>query len=231
MSSLSSANRPRVALVHAVQVAMQPVEAAFLRYWPQADVVHLLDDSLSPDRAKSDGLSPEMHARINSLADYAVAIGSNAILYTCSAFGEAIEAAAARLAVPVLKPNESMFEAALNAGGRIGMLATFGPSVESMEQEFRARAGARGRKTSIQTVVVADAMTALKSGDEATHNRLLAEASGQLEGCDCIMLAHFSTSRAFNDVQARVACKVLTSPGSAVLKLKSLVAPEHTSTL
>lgn len=224
MTLSPSASRPRVALVHAVQVAMQPVEAAFLLYWPEAEVVHLLDDSLSPDRARSAGLTTEMHARINSLANYAVAIRSNAILYTCSAFGEAIEAAAGRLALPVLKPNESMFEEALNAGGRIGMLATFGPSVMSMEQEFRELAGARGRRASIQTVLVADAMTALKSGDEALHNRLLAEASWQLQDCDCIMLAHFSTSRALNDVQARVACKVLTSPGSAVVKLRSLVA-------
>jgi len=203
---------------------MQPVEQAFSLHWPQAEIVHLLDDSLSPDRAGQSVLSPELHARINSLADYAVESGADAILYTCSAFGEAIESAARRLIVPVLKPNESMFEAALKAGKRVGMLATFAPSVDSMEEEFRALAFERHFHTSITTIVVADAMTALKAGDAEQHNSLLADAARGLQGCDCILLAHFSTSRALAAVQAVSPCPVLTSPGSAVQKLQRLMA-------
>lgn len=215
---------PRVTLIHAVQVAMQPVEQAFRTHWPSAQIVHLLDDSLSPDRAGQAALSPELHARINSLADYAVASGTDAILYTCSAFGEAIESAARRLALPVLKPNESMFEAALQTGKRIGMLATFAPSVKSMETEFRSLAGAQDIDASIATIVVPEAMTALKAGDAERHNALLAAAAQDLKGCDCVLLAHFSTSRALAAVQAVSSCPVLTSPGSAVQKLQRLMA-------
>jgi len=221
------ARAPRVTLIHAVQVAMQPVEQAFSTHWPAAEIVHLLDDSLSPDRARHAALSPELHARINSLADYAVSGGTDAILYTCSAFGEAIEAAARRLPLPVLKPNESMFEAALQAGKRIGMLATFAPSVESMEEEFRVLSIEKQANATITTVVVADAMAALKAGDADQHNALLASAARGLQGCDCILLAHFSTSRALAAVQAVSPCPVLTSPGSAVQKLQRLMA-SHT---
>ncbi len=215
---------PRVTLIHAVQVAMQPVEQAFRTHWPAAEIVHLLDDSLSPDRARHTALSSELHARINSLADYAVASGADAILYTCSAFGEAIEAAARRLTLPVLKPNESMFEAALQAGRRIGMLATFAPSVDSMEEEFRALACEKEVNASITTLVVPEAMVALKAGNVERHNALLADAAPGLQGCDCILLAHFSTSRALAAVQAVSSCPVLTSPASAVEKLQRLMA-------
>jgi len=216
--------RPRIALIHAVQVAMQPIEEAFREHWPQAEVTHLLEDSLSPDRAQDLLLVPALHSRINMLADYAMFAGAAAILFTCSAFGEAIEAATARLPVPVLKPNEAMFEAALDCGKSIGMLATFAPSVESMEREFQQLAAARGVAARLETVLVSDAMAALKAGDAASHNRLLAEASLRLARCDCIMLAHFSTSRAFSAVQERVASAVLTSPSSAVLKIRRQLA-------
>ena len=214
---------PRVTLIHAVQVAMQPVEEAFRSHWPEADIVHLLDSSLSPDRAKHDAISPKLHARINSLADYAVVTGTDAILYTCSAFGDAIDAAARRLALPVLKPNTSMFEVALETGKRIGMLATFAPSVDSMEEEFRLLTQKRGANALMTSIVVPEAMAALKDGNVALHNELLAAAAHGLRGCDCILLAHFSTSRAQAAVQAVSDCLVLTSPGSAVQKLRSLM--------
>ena len=75
----------------------------------------------------------------------------------------------------------------------------------------------------LTTLVVADAMQALRDGDIATHNRLLAERVGDLAACDAVMLAQFSTSRAAKEVQARVRVPVLTAPDAAVLKLRRLV--------
>jgi Asp/Glu/hydantoin racemase len=212
---------PRIVLIHATPVAIAPVRAAFAKDWPEAEVVNLLEDSLSGDRAAAGTLTAEMSGRIRALADYAASIGAAGILFTCSAFGEAIEAARAGAAIPILKPNEAMFDRALRSGTRIGMLATFAPSVEGMEAEFRAAADAQGSAASIETVLVEAAMAALRGGDEATHNRLLGEAATRLAGCDAVMLAHFSTARARGEVEDRLACPVLTSPGAAVAALKA----------
>lgn len=212
---------PRIALIHAVTVAVQPVGRAFRARWPEAEVMNLLDDALSVDRARSSELTAAMHARIATLGDYAVASGADAVLYTCSAFGEAIEAFAATTDLPVLKPNEAMFRRALAIGGRIGMLATFPQSVASMEAEFREMARQDASAATIETVLVADAMTALNAGDADTHNRLLAEAAGKLAGCSAIMLAQFSTSVAREAVGAVVTCPVLTSPDAAVEELRT----------
>lgn len=218
---MRSSSPPRIALIHAVTVAVDPVKDAFAELWPQAGIVNILDDALSPDRAKDAELTRAMSERIGALGDYALSTGCDGIMYTCSAFGTAIESFAARASVPVLKPNEAMFEDALSSGQRIGMLATFGPSVAGMEAEFYGQAGARGSKASIKTVLVEDAMAALKGGDADRHNRLLADAAGQLREADAIMLAHFSTSRAFAAVSAVTDKPVVTSPRSAVRVMRA----------
>ena len=213
----------RIALIHAVTVAMEPVHDAFHRLWPEAECCNILDDSLSLDRERDGELTAAMRRRIGDLADYAAAIGSDGILFTCSAFGEAIDAAAARLPIPVLKPNEAMFQAALAIGGRIAMLATFAPSVGSMEDEFRDMAAAGQSRATIETFCVPGAMDALRAGDGEEHNRLIAEVAPRFADRDAVLLAHFSTARAAPAVMAVLDRPVLTSPGSAVARLKEII--------
>jgi Asp/Glu/hydantoin racemase len=215
---------PRIALIHAVSVAMAPVHDAFCQLWPAAECVDILDTSLSRDRERDGRLTEAMTGRFLLLAKYAEDNGAAGILFTCSAFGEAIEAAAAKARVPVLKPNEAMFEAALASGRRLGMLATFQPSVAGMEEEFRAIAGAAGSAATLQSFCVSGAMKALQEGDGAGHDQLVAIAAPRFADCDAVMLAHFSTSRAAAAVRAAVRCPVLTAPGAAVERLKEALA-------
>ncbi|WP_235971649.1 aspartate/glutamate racemase family protein [Azohydromonas caseinilytica] len=212
---------PRIALIHAVYVAMAPVEAAFQERWPQARRVNLVDDALPADLERDGRLTDAMRARIRRLAQHAITDGAYAVLFTCSAFGEAIAAAAAELPVPVLKPNEAMFEAALRAGRRIGMLATFGAAVPAMEEEFRALARERGIDASLEVVCLPEALAAAKAGDMATHDRLHVESAPRLAHCDAVMLAHFSNSRALEAVQAVLTCPVLTAPSAAIQTLQT----------
>jgi Asp/Glu/hydantoin racemase len=217
--------RPRIALIHATPVAMQPVADAFRALWPEAETVNLLDDALSLDRAREDRLTPAMTERILALAAYARGLGADGILFTCSAFGPAIEAAALESPMPVLKPNEAMFELALRAGRHIGMVATFAASVAGMTAEFDEQAALAAPGARLTALVEPAAMTALRAGDAETHNRLVAAKAAELPPCDAVMLAHFSTSRAAAAVRATVSVPVLTSPDSAVAKLRRLLAP------
>ena len=103
--------RPRITLTHATPTAVDPIRDAFAAAWPEAETVNLLEDSLSPDRARAGEISAPLADGKLALSRYAVRIGSDGILFTCSAFGSAIKRAAQLSAVPVLKPNEAMFEA------------------------------------------------------------------------------------------------------------------------
>jgi len=203
----------RIALIHATELSLTPTKDAFSSLWPQAELVHLLDDSLSRDRLRGKDTSD----RISALADYAVSLDAQVILYTCSAFGEAISGVQNRLKLPVFKPNEAMFESVFRAGKKIAMLATFRPSIQSMEEEYY-EAATEG--ATLTTYFVEGAREASDSGDLTLHNHLIAEAIKPLTDFDAIMLAHFSMSPALELCESVIQIPVLTAPETAVKKIR-----------
>lgn len=217
----------RVALIHATALAVTPIQDAFERHWPGARRMNLLDDSLSVDRAHAGSLTAQMTGRFVDLARYAKGAGCQGILFTCSAFGPAIEAAGEAVGIPTLKPNEAMFEDALasstaKGGGakRLGLIATFAASLPSMSQELLAMAAQRGQRVELQTVFVPEAMQDLANGDAQLHHRKIAEAAQALRGCEVVLLAQFSMAAAQPAVHESLGCRVLSSPDCAVLALK-----------
>jgi hypothetical protein len=166
-----------------------------------------------------------MTDRFLALARYAKATGADAILFTCSAFGPCIEVCARELApIPVLKPNEAMIEEAIaltGPRGRIGLMATFAPTLVSMPPEFDAVAPA----VTLVPSLAAEALAALNAGDPAGHDAAAVRAAGSLADCDVIALAQFSLSQAAGAVAAATGKMVLTTPDSAVRKLQRLLLP------
>jgi len=213
----------RIVLLHATPVAMAPIHTAFSEVWPEAETVNLLDDGLSLDRAKESTLSEELRDRFVRLGRYGYEMQAQGILVTCSAFGPAIDQLAQTLPIAVHKPNEAMFMEAVAQGKNIGMLATFGPAVETMTEEFNDYVAQHGSPAKLTTLLVADAIDLLKKGDAESHNRLVAARARELKHCDVIMLAHFSTSRAAASVRQLVDIPVLTAPHAAVKRMKASV--------
>jgi len=217
----------RIALIHALRHSPPPIEAAFAAAWPQAVLMNLLDDSLSADLARQGALTPAMTERFLTLGRYAGGTGADAILFTCSAFGPCIEAVAAMQApMPVLKPNEAMIDDAVAAAlaaapgrrPRIGLLASFGPTLVSMPPEFPA-------SVEVVPMLAEGALAALDAGDPAAHDRLAAAAARRLLGCDVIALAQFSLARAAPAVADATGLPVFTTPDSAVRRLRRLLLP------
>ena len=213
----------RIALIHALTHSLAPINDVLARDWPEATRMNLLDDSLSADLARAGALDAAMTQRFISLADYAVAQGADAILFTCSAFGPCIAAVKARhAAIPVLKPNEAMIDEAValarERGGAIGLLASFAPTLASMPAEFPPG-------VPVQTALVESAMQALNRGDVAAHDLALLDAATTLAhaGCSVIALAQFSMARVGQAVTARTGLPALTTPDTAVRRLRRLL--------
>jgi len=210
---------PRIALVHAMPLAVEPVSRVFGERWPQARITHLLDDSLPPDLQAAGSITPAIVERFVTLARYSEKAGADAILFTCSAFGTAIEAARDAVKVPVLKPNEAMLEEALAAGTDLGLIVTFEPSIPSLKKEIEELASSRGIRLKLRTRTVPAAIAALQQGRTTEHDSLIAAAAADMGPCDALMLGQFSMVSAAAGIRGG---KVLTSPHSAVTRLKQI---------
>ncbi len=203
---------------------MEPIESAAARLWPEARTISILVEGLSADRMESVELSPALIQRIVDLGRYAEAEGSDGILFTCSAFGAAVDQAGSVVAVPVIRPNEAMFEAAFSCGRRVLKFHTFPPAARGMEREFREAAAAAGNDAHLSSVYRAGALEARKSGDRLIHDRLIAETASGITGADVILLAQFPMASAAEEVHELTTSPVLTGPESAIRKLRRRVA-------
>jgi Asp/Glu/hydantoin racemase len=216
--------KKRIALIHAVNAAIPPILQAFKEDWPEAELCNLLDDDLVPAFRRGGGLTPAITERICELAVYAARTGADAILFTCSVFTPAEELAKQIVSIPLLKPDEAMFAAALDSGKRIGILATNPPAAPAAEAQLQEAAAARGAEITVVQAVAEGGFAAANAGDTATHDRLVIEATKRLSPTvDVICMAQVSMGLVRAAAQAYSRVPVLSSPATAVARLKALL--------
>lgn len=227
--SATEGAKPRIMLIHALRESVAPIHAAFQANWRGAEVHDLLDSSLSADLAAEQGvLKDTMVRRFETLAEYAAKVGpagrrADGILFTCSAFGPAIDAARKDMAIPVLKPNEAAFAEAIRRGGRAVLLVTFAPALNAMLAEFEEMKREAASDIAIEGRLVEGALAALQGGRPEEHDALVAATAAELGDPDTIVLGQFSLARAAPVVREKTSALVLTTPDTAVNALKERV--------
>jgi hypothetical protein len=202
----------QITLIHALRESIAPIHEAFARLWPEPELRNILDDSLSVDLERAGVLDERMTRRFLALGRYAMRGGTDAILFTCSAFGPCIEAVAADLApLSVRKPTAAMVAEAVAYGGRVGLVASFEPTLSSLMSDFPAG-------HDVVPILAQGALAALARGDEREHDRLVVEAASKAN-VDFLALAQFSLARAAPAVREQSGKRVLTTPDAAVRDL------------
>ena len=211
---------PRIGLIHATPLAVRPAASAFAAHWPEAEIVNLLDESLQSDAANFAYEGPSFTLRILALAEYQVANGACGLLFTCSAFSEAIKAAGRAMEVPVLRPDEAAVEHALAMGRPVRILTTFAPTrrvVQGLVDEFRDDPDQPVGFTQVE-----GALEAIRKGDPARHDALIAEAAAAASE-PILVLGQYSMARAAPLVEERAGRAPINGPAHAVRMLRELV--------
>ena len=215
---------PKIVLFHVHKDAMEAAVRAFAEGWPEAQTSNILDDGLFQWVRQTGGVVPEMYGAFQTLTRYAVERGAEGMLYSCSAFGECIDACIAEYDLPMLKPNDAMIEQALDRGSRIAVVATVAATIPTISYEIEEMAAKRGQAVELVPYVVDGAFDALANGNASMHDLLVAETAEQIENCHVITLAQFTLSRAAPAVEMVTDIPVLNSPGAAVANLRELLS-------
>jgi len=214
----------RLFLVSAGQVSMPPADEAFRSGWPDVKPIHLLDASLSTDGAVLGTTHPEILGRFEQIGRYCERARADAVLFTCSAFAEAIGRVKRAHRFPVLTPNEAMFDRLLDAGGPTAVLVTFPASVEALRSELTAQAAARGIAPQVTFEFVPQAY------GSPDHDRLIVEHCERLAPAyRALALGQFSMASAAPAARAACPIPVWDTPGTSVAKLRT-VLQDHSGT-
>ena len=210
-----------IGLIHALEESEEPIRESFKSIWPEVNLKEYSDFDLSIDRAN--GVEESMiRSRIIGLGKDAVNDKVDAILYTCSAFGNAINAAKEEFDIPVLKPNESAFKAAIKAKKDVNILVTFKPSLDLLTNEFKEMS--HGQGIGIQGYLIDSALDLLKDNRIEDHNQRILDFINSLPSDETIVLGQFSMARAAEKINSQMPNRlVLNTPDAAVIELKELL--------
>ena len=214
---------PRIAIAHAYRFSMEPMDAAFREGWPEARPFRLLDEALYADAGADGTLPADIVPRLASLFGHCKLSGARGIVFTGSTFGPAVEAARGCVDIPVLKADEALVEAAVARGGRILILATARRSIPVLRRNIESEAAATKARIAVDDHWVAGAQAANNEGRAAEHDRAIAEAAAAAAGYDTIVLGQMSMTPAVPLMPPEIAARTLTSPTTAVARMRQLL--------
>jgi Asp/Glu/hydantoin racemase len=217
--------RKILALIHTSATLVPVFQQLCKAQLPNVDTFNIVDDSLVRAIGSKGALTPDIARRVEAYITSAEAGGADYILVTCSSIGPAVEASAPFCAVPLLRVDRPMADAAVAAGRRIGVIATLPTTLNPTSDLVRRRAIAAGNTIELTSRLVTGAFEALMGGDTATHDKLVAAALRELSGeVDVILLAQASMARivdSLGEVDRRV--PIFASPSTAIAHLATIL--------
>ena len=215
-----------VAFIHTSPAAIAPLMQFYGREAPELEITNLLDDGLL--RLLAAGRQDTARKRLSQmLRDAAETYEPELAMITCSSVTrEMSDSLAQDFQMPVLKIDYPMARAAVRAGRRVGVAATFPPTLAPTSKLLNEAAAEAGAEIEIVQEVEPKAYDALLSNDTATHDRLLLDLIERLQSQDvsCVVLAQVSMARVLPLIDGRVSLPVLTSLHTSLEAIRAAMA-------
>jgi glutamate racemase len=202
-----------ISFIHTSPAAIGPLMQFYTEAAPEFEITNLLDDGLL--RLLAAGRLEVARKRLAGMLGAAVETYEPALaMITCSSVPREMSDSLARdFGVPVLKIDYPMARRAVRAGRRVGVAATFPPTLGPTSRLLREAAAEAGTDIELIEEVAPDAYAALLANDARTHDELLVAAVERLQAKDvsAIVLAQVSMARVLPLLEGRARVPVLTS--------------------
>lgn len=203
----------KVAFIHTSPAAVGPLMKFYAEAAPELEITNLLDDGLLRLLAAQDEATARK--RLTDMIQVAAGTyGAEAAMVTCSSVSkEMLESISEGFELPILKIDYPMARLAVRAGHRVGVAATFAPTLGPTCKLLEEAADEAGAKIEIVQDVTPQAYDALLSGDAERHDDLLLASVARLEeqGVAAVVLAQVSMARVLPRLEGRAGVPVLTS--------------------
>ena len=208
----NSLPRPVVCIVHTSFVSVTQLTDLFAELAPQAQVRHIVDDTLLPEVLTNRGVTSRVRSRMCEYYKAAELAGADLIFNQCSSVGEVADLAANIVTVPVIKVDTRMAELACKTGPRIGVVATLETTLGPTCRLIESTAARLGAKIEVTRCLVEGAFQHLIDGNRAKHNQMVLDAIRDLSRrTDVIVCAQGSMMAIVPDL-GPTPVPVLTSP-------------------
>ena len=195
---------------------------------PDVKPVHILDEPLLERINWRGGLAVADAERVQQHRLMAGDIEADVMLVTCSTISPCVDQVRAWKGIPIIKIDEAMIKEAVRSGRHIGVLATANSTLEPTRQLLLAQSQLTGQSITLDLRLVDGALTALLSGDNENHDRLVRAAIIELsKHSDVVMLAQASMARVLSAIPvAEQRVPLLSSPHLALDQVRRLISPE-----
>ncbi len=200
---------------------------------PGATVLNIADDSIqwavnkamAEKGVAQENIPPFNYHRVATYCRFLQELGADAVLFGCSTMNRAAEHAQPLVDIPVIAVDRPMMDKAVQLGRRVGLLATLDTTVPSSLRQLRNAAAAAEREIEIVEILALEAFRALRSGDKATHDRLVLQAIADYQDkVDVIAMAQISMSQLEDQVkQAGFKIPVLNSAREGLLRVREVL--------
>jgi aspartate/glutamate racemase len=202
-----------VAFIHTSPAAVGPLMQFYAGAAPELEITNLLDDGLL--RLLAAGRREDVRRRLGEMLRAAAeTYAPELAMVTCSSVPKEMADSLARdFGFPLLKIDYPMARRAVRAGRRVGVAATFPPTLVPTSKLLLDAAAEAGVEIEIVEGVAPEAYKALLAGDTATHDELLAAAVEDLQDKDvsAVVLAQVSMARTLPLIERSARVPVLTS--------------------
>lgn len=214
---------PKVALISSTRAVFGSMEKAFQAFFPEAETVHLLDETLLDLFRQDGGLSIRSRRKALQMALTAQDAGVNGILVTCSSLSPAVDELRPFLAIPIVKIDEPMVEHVVQSAETIALLASAETVMKSVEPLVQSKARQINRNVSVRYVIKGDIWPLLKK-DPISFYEKIGEAAGlAAKDNQAVIIAQVSMAPGRDYVKPEVRGRVYAAPEYAVRAIRRIL--------